>query len=781
MWCGWIERAAEDYAPLAWTLQAKRIRFADNVPLQADERITLALAMMTARNQARIVFEHPFPSARMALAASTGALIADHISQSPGDNIRGELVVVTRQTGLALQDLRDIRVEGVDIFHDVWKVDRASNAEPSVGHGRPKVYVASPRPGNMFPCMIRTGAAVIDASHPLTLERLGDLLADPVIAQSPIQIVIMPLAYESGPNSLSGWRRWVWDFQSISSAKSAWDGDNAQFNPSVWHRKLLVCHSEETDSSLESVRLKLNALSKVVSGRPPLPLLQAWGIYHRLSHLAVPLGIYEQHASKHYYTKTIKERINDLSSARPGDERRGVAGAMFSSEWRPLIDELVTAYESLKGGEPAKFWGVAMVVEEYVQSAFQRPLIINCPTELEGNILLRELTHVCTDLHRHLHPEGLTVATNRSVAYQNWLRARDILTTGPQTARWRFLDAAMQIGSVLVYPHEVVIERVAVQATLDRIMLTSADRGRREILNAIGINIRTDEVITMETSASANVEVELTDITGQPSRRSTTRGVVETMFTPGWVWDIDDPTFIPPLTMSSEGRSGSQTINVVDPGEPGVCVVLKGGESITVPRGYIFDVYRRVTDEIDEREAERLESGDVLILVDDSQQARLFDRIVEALEMSHPDYASLGVWLSIWELAKASSLSACNESYTCLYRRLIAMGASISEGAVRSWFVGTMGPQDEENVYRLIEISGDKAAITHKVQVRTALGHIRGMRRKYGRLIRGLVRQAAVTHEPEQLIGDSFNIAVEDVLSAARLAAVERVEINNGC
>ncbi|HEX8174058.1 MAG TPA: hypothetical protein VF543_02945 [Pyrinomonadaceae bacterium] len=778
MWCSWIERATENYAPLAWALQAKRIRFADNVPLQADERITLALALLALRSRVNIVFEHPYPAARLALAAATGALLADHISQSPGDSIRGELVVVTRQTGLALQDLRDIRVEGVDI-HDVWKVDRSSNAEPSLGRGRPKVYVASPRPGNMFPCTIRTGAAVIDASHPLTLERLGDLLTDPVIAQAPIQIVIMPLAYESGLSSLSGRLRWAWDFQSISSAKSTWDGDNAQLSPDVWHRKLLVCHSEETDDALENVRFKLNALSRMVSGMPPLPLLQAWGIYHRLAHLTVPLGIYEQHASKHYYTKTLKERLDALSSARPGDERRGAAGAMFSSEWMPLVDELVATYESLKGVELGKFWGAATVVEEYSQSGFQRPLVINCPTELEGNILIRELTHVCTDLHRHLHPEGLTVATNRLLAYQNWLRTHDILTTGPQPARWRFLDAAMQSGSVLVYPHEAAIERAAVQATIDRVMLNSADGARRDVLDALGLH--TNEVNKSGASPGATVEIDSTDITGHPARRSTTKVPAETMFNPGWIWDADDPTFVPPLSMSSEGRPGSRTTSVVDPGVPSVCVVLKGDESLTVPRGYIFDVYRRVTDEIEEREAERLEEGDVLILVDDSQQARLFDRIVEALEMSHPDYASLGVWLSIWELAKASALSACNDSYSCLYQRLAALGASISESTVRSWFIGTMGPQDEDNVYRLIEISGDKAAITHKVQVRTALGHIRGMRRKYGRLIRGLVRQAAVTREPEQLIAESFNVAIEDILAAARLAAVKRVESNNDC
>lgn len=781
MWCSWIERAAGRYAPLAWTLQAKRIRFADNVPLQADERMTLALSMLTVRSRANIVFEHPFPSARMALAAATGALLADHISTSPGDQVRGELVVITRQTGLALQDLRDIRAEGVDIFHDVWKVERASNAEPSMGRGRPRVYVAPPRPGRMFNRAIRTGAAVIDASHPLTLERLGDLLSDPVVAQAPIRIVIMPLAYESGAVSFRDWLRWTWDFQSISLAKATWDGDDVQPNPGGWRRELLVCHNEETDSSLGSVRLRLNALSRTTAGRPPLPLLQAWGLYHRLSRLVVPLGIYEQHASRHHYTKPLKEHLDDLLSARPGDEKKGAVGAMFSSEWRPLVEGLAKAYESLKGGEPAKFWGCATAVEEYAQGNFPRPLVIACATELEGNILVRELSHVCTDLHHHLHPQGLTVATNRSVAYQSWLRTCDMLMTGPQTARWRFLDAAMQAASVLVYPHEEVIERATVQTALDRVTLSSSESARLEVLKALGLLTRDDEVVKDTPSVKATVEVGSTNIIGKASRHQKSPGLGEAMFDPTWVWDVDDPTYVPPLSASSEGRSGPGPINVVGQRAGGVRVALKGDEPLIVPRDYIFDVYRRITDEIEEREAERLEAGDVLILVDDGEHTRLFDRIVEALEMSHPDYASLGVWISLWDLAKAAALKVCNESYISLYQRLVDLGASISEGTVRTWFIGTMGPQDEENVYRLIEISGDKAAITHKVQIRTALGHIRGMRRKYGRLIHGLVRQAAVTRQPEQLLGDELNVAIEDVLAAARLAVVEKVETINGC
>ena len=688
--------------------------------------------------------------------------------------------MVTRQTGLALQDLRDIWIEGVDV-QNLWKVERTSDAEPTAGRGRPRVYVAPPRPGNMFTRAIRTGAAVIDASHPLTLDRLGDLLADPVIAQAPIQIVILPLAYESWSASFTGWLRWVWDFQAISSAISTWDGDSVKSNPGVWRRKLLVCDSEETDSALEEVRLKLNAISRAAAGRPTLSLLQAWGLYYRLSHLAVPLGIYEQHASKHYYSRPLKERLDDLTSARPGDDIKATAGAIFSSEWRPLIERLAAAYESLKGGEPAKFWGCATIVEEYARRGFQRPLVITCPTELEGNILVRELTHVCTDLHRHIHPEGLAVTTNRSLASQNWLRVCDILMTGPQTARWLFLDATMQTASVLVYPHETAVERAAIQTALDRATRNASERARWEVLKQLGVIERTGELITGENPVSATAEFESVDITGKSTRRSTAVGPAEAMFSPGWAWDVDDPIYVPPLSMSSSGRPGPRPINVVTQRGPGVRVAIKGGESLIVPRGHIFDVYRRITDEIEEREAERLEAGDVLILVDDSQQARLFDRIVEALEMSHPDYASLGVWLSIWELAKAAALSACNESYSCLHQRLVELGASIGEGTVQSWFLGTMGPQIEENIYRLIEISGDKAAIANRVQIRSALGHIRGMRRKYGRLIRGLVRQAAVTHQPEQLLGETLDVAIEDVLAAARLAAVERVELINGC
>jgi hypothetical protein len=204
--------------------------------------------------------------------------------------------------------------------------------------------------------------------------------------------------------------------------------------------------------------------------------------------------------------------------------------------------------------------------------------------------------------------------------------------------------------------------------------------------------------------------------------------------------------------------------------------MLKGEQPLIVPRGYVFDVYRSVTDEMDEREAERLERGDVLVLIDDSQHGRLFERIVEALE-AHPNYALMRVWLNIWEATKQAALDICGGSYASLHQRLMSTGTTIVESTVRSWFTGMMGPRDEEDIYRLMDISGDRAAISHKLEIRSALGHVRGMRRLIGRRIGELVRQAAVARQPERLLGDTLHLAVEDVLAAAHRSIVESIEL----
>jgi hypothetical protein len=131
----------------------------------------------------------------------------------------------------------------------------------------------------------------------------------------------------------------------------------------------------------------------------------------------------------------------------------------------------------------------------------------------------------------------------------------------------------------------------------------------------------------------------------------------------------------------------------------------------------------------------------------------------------------------LWEIAKSSALSNCNEDYCRLQQKLLEGNHTITEQAVRSWFTGIMGPRDEKQVYQIIDISENMAAITHKKEIRRALGHIRGMRRKVGRRIKHLVKQVAVAEEPMQLLDDAIDLAVEDVLAASRQVVIKQIEI----
>src|SRR5690606_22824583 len=104
-------------------------------------------------------------------------------------------------------------------------------------------------------------------------------------------------------------------------------------------------------------------------------------------------------------------------------------------------------------------------------------------------------------------------------------------------------------------------------------------------------------------------------------------------------------------------------------------------------------------------------------------------------------------------------------------------GITISEQAVRSWYRGVMAPRDEAAVFAIIDLSALPSAIENKRQIRTAIGHVRGMRSATGRRIRQMVKQTAVGQEISASLSDAMDLAIEDVLSASTRSVVNEIFI----
>lgn len=764
--------------------------------LTGEERITFIFGMLSARQGVNIALQTPFIDVKNAAYIVSGMLIYDFSTKALGKSplIRGDVVLITRQIGLGVQALLGINFEKVNIG-EIWDIQTSNLIQTVQGHGRPRLIVSPPRTENLTPHGIKVDTVVIDATHPLTLERLPEIIQNKTISAARQILIVVPLGYSSEQLETESmkWLKWFWDYNAINEARkylgSLSKSPEQNLMVSKWTREFLVCDDTKTDDALFQVRKRLAQLSKIIGINPPFFLLQAWGIYHRLSSLCVPLGQYEEMAFQHHYARTLKQQIDQLTQNSENPiGLKGISTSAWASEWRPLLEALLNAYNYLRGDEPPKFWPVAFRVEEKISSKFVTPLVIVCPTQMEGQLLLRRLTYLNPDLYDYLHPGGLNIFTPRSFASYGIYDGKDVLLTGPFASRWRYLSPTVRVITTIVYPHEVEPEQYIFDSQIRYLTLGASFSNRIKYFSRLGL-CSEDEIQALSSqhlttsvgtdSSYSNVEYIFEQIEGQALHKPYTERSqsVSDLITPSWAWDSEDLSYVPPISRSAN-LPKLNTVTAQDIQGPRVRFTLENNIELWAPYGQVFDVYRSVTDELEEQIAEQIERGDILVIIDDSGYSSLYDRIIEALE-THPNYALLRVWLNLWISVKMKVLNDCDNSYTLLHQKLQSKGIFLTEQAVRSWYSGIMAPRDDNTVGFLIDSSMNKSAIANKIKIRDSLGHIRGMRRATGRRIKDLIKRTAVSKAPERTFSSEIDLAVEDVLAASitvRVSSVERFE-----
>lgn len=773
----WLRAIAPTFPPVDWLLNSNRISFAQEVDLREEERLTFALAMLLGKK--KLIIEMPNPSTRLAAGVAAGLFVSDLIARELHHRrlLIGDMLFVTRHIGVGVQTLAEVSLEKMALT-DIWQVKSASEAVPVRGRGTPRLFVSPPSKERLLPNGIRLAAAVVDASHPLTLERLDTLLNDPSVVAADTIVLITPLGYDYSSYTDDSWLRWTWDWETIKQLNGSERVANEEAVKTCWHRTLLVCDDPELDGALGKVRAKLGLLSKHVN-HPPGELLRAWGVYHRLTNLAVPLGEFEEAAYHHHYARPVRQTIESLQNSHPSIHASTAGQAIWASEWPSVVELLGEAYECLKGDWPAKLWALAYLLEEHVQTNFQSPLLMIISTDVEASILLRNLRHVQEDLPRYLHPDALSIIRPRAFA-----EGRDPtfgtstpVLPGPFTSRWRYLNGAILQASLLAYPHQIGLAQREIETVVGDILSRASEETQLETL----LQIRaTKEISTKapmlgdatEEDVDSSVVMEIRVVENIPDRKPLEVDVSMEL-SPNWAWDEDDVTFVPPLQL---GRQESDTLSAIHEGL--ITLLLSDNTYVITPPDQTFDVFRFVTEELVEVSAAHIEEGDLLVIVDDGNYANLFERSVEALETTNPQYARLSTWLSLWELVKEDALQACNGSYSELHQELTRRDISITEQAVRSWYAEIMAPRDTEAVFAMIDLSGIKAAKSHERQIRDAIGHIRGMRRAIGRRIQRLIKQAAVEPKIANRFASTIDLAVEDVLSAVKYVTVQHVHLH---
>lgn len=771
----WLNSLTAESIPIGRLLNSNQIILSQHVDLREEERLSFAFSLLLGKRN--LVIEMPNPSTRLTAGVTAGLLVSDFIAERHRRRVlTGDVLFITRHIGSGLKSLEGVSLKKVAI-KDIWEIKSSSQAVEVKGRGRPRLFVSPPREGQLLPDGVHLTATVIDASHPLTLERLATLLSNNPVADSDIKVLVIPLGYDCREHIDNTWLHWVWDWDTINQVQRFAQASNREPAKVKWNRTLLVCDDSELDSLLAEARETLGILSKHTP-YPPVELLRAWGVYHRLSSLSVPLGQYEDAAHHHPYARPLRQTIEFLHTATPSDHLTGSSHTVWASEWRKLTESLCQAYEHLKGDHPAKFWGLAYSLERRFEAGFSTPLAVIVPTDIEGSILLRNLRHLLPDLPRYLHPDGLSMVKPKSFAGNPALlhRSGDTLLLNPLTSRWRYLNATILDAALLVYPHQVGLARYAVETIIRDVLERASYEAQVKTLTRLHATKSLSQIQQTtpldEHKAISRIRVDIEDMEGIP-QRETSESTLTVELSPSWVWDEEAITFVPPLQI---GRRKSEDNMEYDSNS--ITLFLSDGTSITTSPDQTFDVFRFVTEELVEIDAAQIEQDDILVIIDDGYYANLFERSVEALETSIPQYARLSTWFSLWEFAKTDALEACDGSYLELHQQLTKKGISITEQAVRSWYAGIMAPREENALFAMIDLSGNKAAQSHKKQIRDSIGHIRGMRRAVGRRIQRLIKHSTVEPGIASGLADEIDIAVEDVLAAAKYVTVEHIQHN---
>src|SRR5207249_4542682 len=146
---------------------------------------------------------------------------------------------------------------------------------------------------------------------------------------------------------------WFWDPQAQRDA-DALVGARMGEEPMPRNRTVWVCGQDDAGAAiLETVHGRLNEILKQAAGQPVPGLMEAWGIYHKLRQLTVPLAQLEQ-LDGNAWGGSLKRRVDALATIA------GHGNPIWDAGWRGLAGVVAQAYDGfVKREEPAKFGVIA--------------------------------------------------------------------------------------------------------------------------------------------------------------------------------------------------------------------------------------------------------------------------------------------------------------------------------------------------------------------------------------------------------------------------------------
>ena len=793
MWADTFHQIVMDSETLPSVLLRNRIplnlddqRMDANPVQRASGLLALRLSLADSRNQPRrLHILAPNLTNNLARQVAIWLILGDFAHRygsqygfpiPPGEAgaiVRGDVLVVTQQVTDTVRELRSMRL-GNTRLTERWGIEPYSKYSPTLDT-EPRIFVTNPGwmlsslPARVF------GAVIVDGSHPRTLAHIKTLLAGPLGGVA-IQVVATPPLEERQMSDLTALpvsSVWLWDPESQRSVVAAVTGEKA-ITESVSSRTIWCCDDDPVDEALRQVHTLLATAMKHISGPSPL-LYEAWSVYHRLRQLALPLLEVEEARRQAFRVLTLKQRMDALAS------EPGIEGNVFLAvHWGDLIKGLRTVYDLLlERREPAKFWELANVVSQWLESQPEQTLRIVMPTEHEASLLTSLFSTLIDGWNSALQAGRLRVTTVKEeprLVAAGHQEATVLL--GFRTSEARYLDLYPGVSvDVVAYPYEGMVDE-NIQVRLHEYAESLQTDARREAV-LTGLGLRTPKNGAESSPLASRPRISYAQShagPGQPVRPSIDRDaepldldrLAGTIQVGSWTDEIILPRAYDDGADDLEPPVGTLFSSWAE-------VTFKDGNRTMFPSGHLVDVYYPASDVLERRAASELHPGMFVVSLVDDIYDDLYRRLLESARERSDVRITLA--LQLWNRAKWVALRACQGNRSRLHEELRSRGLSVDYAAVASWFRAEgeiLAPLHFGDFKILAESSGlytDEAALRYTFRCVEAE---RRVRRSSGKALHSLLRGIASGKHFEVALQSAGALGTEldEIASAVELREV---------
>jgi hypothetical protein len=489
----------------------------------------------------------------------------------------------------------------------------------------------------------------------------------------------------------------------------------------------------------------------VAAGRSTLVrdlALQAYGLFHDLLGLALPMTAYDSLSPT---PAAVRVRALGHAARVAKGEIRDLYLPMVEAELQGLLDSM--------GAEPAKYAALRRVVARDLDDGLDTLLVARTAALARAyKIVLGEA--------------GLTKVRVTSMgALRGEVPADVAVLTGmaPAWARWVYRCGIARNVQVLAYDPRggaLFSEAVRVQTVVDRQAHVLAELSAPEVRAAAVLSLTGSRVpgAAPSTGVAAGPLVRLVDV---PPAADEPPGLWEG----AWA-QLDDPTMRGGASPDSpDAYEAVEAVRAYFSDGTWALLAVTGAVTRWRPNSAEPDPGSRVSD---------LRVGDELVFLDGDAHKDLVAKVLEVAG-DVPGLMRPAAWVARWRTAllRARAQFGTYEALGCAMR---ARGCGVQTQTVRLWVVGvTIGPDDREDVRRLGEVLGDDLLVQRYADIHDAIRTLRGAHVRLGQRLARIARHVGPAARAgrianDELIDERSGLTAADFEDAVDVVKVVRLE-----